>query len=59
MFVSVVFLGISCIIGDLADLYVDEKNPGEGAKWACRKEIVGVNISEQARTGKINPDDLR
>lgn len=60
MFVSVVFLGFSCILGDLAvDLYVDEKNPGEGAKWTCRKEIVGVSISEQARAGKINPDDLR
>lgn len=55
-YVSVVFLGFRCILGDL---YVDEKNPGEGAKWTCRKEIVGVNISEQARAGKINPYDLR
>lgn len=58
-FLSVVFLGLSCTLGDLPDLYVDEKNPGEGAKWTWRNEIVGINISEQARAGKVNPDDLR
>lgn len=38
---------------------VDEKHAGEEAQWTWRNEIVGVNISEQARAGKRNPADLR